>query len=119
MSAKGANLFRGQISPDFGLLGGGFYPSKSVVENKCFIEHPRHPFRDKNFLIPRYRIGEVCAPTKLAFHSGERFWGLSTSRRKETRQTGYNEKMRKSAYRTSQLGEPSGKWASAVFISNP
>ena len=84
MSAKGADLFRGQISPDFGPLGDYFYPSKSVVENKCFIEHPRHPFRDKNFLMPRCRIGEVCAPTKSAFHSGERFLGLSTSRRKGT-----------------------------------
>ena len=46
MSAKGADLFRGQISSDFGPLGGGFYPSRSVVENKCLIEHPRHPFRE-------------------------------------------------------------------------
>ena len=52
MLAKGANFFREQISPDFRPLGGGFYPSRSVVENMCLIGHPRTHFGRKNFLHP-------------------------------------------------------------------
>ena len=38
MSAKRADFFRGQFSPVFGSLGGGFYPSRSDHENTCLIE---------------------------------------------------------------------------------
>ena len=49
MSAKGANFFRGQIFPDFRILGGGFYPSRSVVENMCLIGHPPAPISGEKF----------------------------------------------------------------------
>lgn len=75
-----------------------------------------HPFREEKSCATKRQYSVAPTPTKSAFYSGERFWGLSTSRRKETRQTGYNVKMRKSAYRTSQLGEPSGKRASAFLF---
>ena len=106
MSAKGANLFRGQISPDFQPLGGGFYPSRSVVETMCLIEHPRHPFRDKNSSIPRCRIGEAETPTKLPFYFGGRFSWLSAARRKGNRQTVHNEKTAEARSTISHMGEP-------------
>lgn len=106
MSAKGANFFRGQISPDFRPLGGGFYPSRSVVENKCLIGHPRHPFRDKNSSIPRCRIGEAKTPTKLPFYFGGRFSWLSAARRKGNRQTVHNEKTAEARSTSSHMGEP-------------
>ena len=100
MSAKGANLFRGQIFPVFRPLGGGFYPSRSVVETMCLIGHPRHPFRDKKSSIPQYRIREAKTPTKLPFYFEGRFSWLSAARGKGNRQTVHNEKRRKPVQRS-------------------
>ena len=92
MSAKGANFFRGQISLDFWPLGGGFYPSRSVVETMCLIGHPRHPFRDKKSAIPRCRIGEAKTPTKLPFYFGGRFSWLFAAELAQSRLTAINDK---------------------------
>ena len=53
--------------------------------------------RDKKYLFALWHIYVAHSPTKLAFYSGGRFTQLSTSRRKENRQTANNEKRRKSA----------------------
>jgi len=67
MSTKGANLFRGQISTDFWPLGGGFYPSRSVVENKCLIEHPGTLFGIKISRCPDAVLGRAKLPRNRLF----------------------------------------------------
>lgn len=111
MSTKRADKFLEQFQPDFGQLYGCFFHSKSVYETRCLIEHP---FREEKNFVSRTRYGVAHTPTKLTSHLRKRSCWLSASKREESRQTPHNEKMRKPAHRSSQLGEPIVKRASAV-----
>lgn len=84
MSAKGANFFRGQISPDFRPLGGGFYPSRSDHENKCLIGHPGTHFGRKIFLHPKAGMVWLTVPRNDLFISGDGFPGCQRPEEKET-----------------------------------
>lgn len=75
MSAKGADFFRGQIFPDFRPLGGGFYPSRSVVENMCLIGHPGTHYGIKNLRNPDAVLGRPKLPRSYTFIPGDGFYG--------------------------------------------
>ena len=119
MSAKRADKFLEQFWPDFGLFQGCFFHSKSVYETRCLNEHPPAPFREEKIFVSRTRYGVAHTPTKLTSHLRKRSCWLSASKREESRQTPHNEKMRKPAHRSSQLGEPIVKRASAVSYFHP
>lgn len=106
MSAKGANVFRGQIFPDFRLLGGGFYPSRSAVETMCLIGHPGTHFGIKILRYPDAVLGRQKLPRSRLFISGGRFSWLSAARRKGNRQTVHNEKTAEARSTISHVGEP-------------
>lgn len=78
-----------------------------------------HPFREEKNYVSRTRYGVAHTPTKLTSHLRKRSCWLSVSKREESRQTPHNEKMRKPAHRSSQLGEPIVKRASAVSYFHP
>ena len=75
MSAKGTDLFYGQIFPDFGLLGGSFYPSKSVVENKCLIEHPGTHYGILKTVVSKSGIVWLAVPRNQFFILNDGFYG--------------------------------------------
>ena len=83
MLARGANFFREQISPDFRPLGGGFYPSRSVVENMCLIGHPGTHYGIKILLHPEAGMVWLTLPRNDLFVLGD---GLSDCQRPEEKE---------------------------------